>query len=140
MRTVLVVEDNQDNLKIVTYALQREGYTVIAAESGEEGLELALKERPLFILKDINLPGMDGLETTKRIRLSDADGGIPILAITSYAMSGRPGANPGSRLQRLFRKTDRPENHRRPDSYDSMKDGKMKRALLPLMEPVREYK
>ncbi|MDP3479248.1 MAG: response regulator [Desulfoprunum sp.] len=88
MRTVLVIEDNKDNLKIVTYALQRAGYTVIAAESGEEGFELALKKKPLFILMDINLPGMDGLETTKRIRSSEADGCIPIIAITSYAMSG----------------------------------------------------
>ncbi len=88
MRTVLVIEDNKDNLKIITYALQRAGYTVIAAESGEEGFGLALKEKPLFILMDINLPGMDGLETTKNIRLSEADGNIPIIAITSYAMSG----------------------------------------------------
>ena len=88
MRTVLVIEDNKDNLKIVTYALQRAGYTVIAAESGEEGFELALKEKPLFILMDINLPGMDSLETTKRIRSSEADGSIPIIAITSYAMTG----------------------------------------------------
>ncbi len=88
MRTVLVIEDNKDNLKIVTYALQRAGYTVIFAESGEEGFELALKERPFFILMDINLPGIDGLETTKRIRSSEADGSIPIIAITSYAMTG----------------------------------------------------
>ena len=88
MRTVLVIEDNRDNLKIVTYALQRAGYTVIAAETGEEGFELAQTERPAFILMDINLPGMDGLETTKRIRSSEANGSIPIIAITSYAMSG----------------------------------------------------
>jgi two-component system, cell cycle response regulator DivK len=88
MRTVLVIEDNTDNMKIITYALQRAGYTVIAAGSGEEGFELVLKERPLFILMDINLPGMDGLETTKKIRSSESDGSIPIIAITSYAMSG----------------------------------------------------
>ncbi len=88
MRTVLVIEDNKDNLKIITYALQRAGYTVIAAESGEEGFALALQEKPFFILMDINLPGMDGLETTKRIRSSEANGDIPIIAITSYAMSG----------------------------------------------------
>ncbi len=88
MRTVLVIEDNKDNLKIITYALQRAGYTVIAAESGEEGFALALQEKPLFILMDINLPGMDGLEATKRIRSSEANGDIPIIAITSYAMSG----------------------------------------------------
>lgn len=88
MHTVLVIEDNKDNLKIVTYSLKRAGYSVIAAESGEEGFELALKEKPFFILMDINLPGMDGLETTKRIRASKLDGTIPIIAITSYAMSG----------------------------------------------------
>ena len=88
MRTVLVIEDNKDNLKIVTYALQRAGYTVIAAESGEEGFELAIQERPVFILMDINLPGMDGLETTKRIRSSEVNGDIPIIAITAHAMQG----------------------------------------------------
>ena len=88
MRTVLIIEDNKDNLKIVTYALQRAGYTVIAAESGEEGYTLALEKRPFFILMDINLPGLDGLETTRRIRSSEIDGNIPIIAITSYAMTG----------------------------------------------------
>ncbi len=88
MNNVLVIEDNEDNLKLVTYALKRVGYTVIAAASGEEGVELALRERPLFILMDINLPGMDGIEATKRIRASTAEGAIPIIAITSYAMAG----------------------------------------------------
>ena len=88
MRTVLVIEDNKDNLKIVTYALRRAGYSVLAAETGEEGFKLAEAERPAFILMDINLPGMDGIETTKRIRASKADGSIPIIAITSYAMTG----------------------------------------------------
>ena len=88
MQTVLVIEDNEDNLKIVTYALQRAGYMVLAAETGEEGFRMAVAERPAFILMDINLPGMDGIETTKRIRASKADGTIPIIAITSYAMTG----------------------------------------------------
>jgi two-component system cell cycle response regulator DivK len=88
MRTVLVIEDNRDNLKIVTYALHRAGYAVLAAETGEEGFRLALAERPAFILMDINLPGIDGIETTRKIRSSGANGSIPIIAITSYAMSG----------------------------------------------------
>lgn len=88
MRRVLVIEDNSDNLKIVTYALQRAGYEVLAAETGEEGFEIALRERPFFVLMDINLPGMDGIETTKRIRESEIDGSVPIIAITSYAMTG----------------------------------------------------
>lgn len=88
MRKVLVIEDNYDNLKIVTYSLQRAGYEVLAAETGEEGFEIALRERPFFILMDINLPGIDGIETTKLIRNSEVDGNIPIIAITSYAMTG----------------------------------------------------
>ncbi len=88
MKKVLVIEDNADNLKIITYALQRAGYAVLSAERGEEGIDLALKESPLFIVMDINLPGIDGVEATRRIRASGADGGIPIIAITSYAMAG----------------------------------------------------
>lgn len=88
MRKVLVIEDNPDNLKIMKYSLERAGYQVLAAETGEEGLRLALAERPFLILMDINLPGMDGIETTKCIRASKADGIIPIIAVTSYAMTG----------------------------------------------------
>jgi len=88
MKKVLVVEDNHDNFTIVNYALKRAGYEVLAAVSGEVGFELAVRERPFFILMDINLPGIDGIETTRRIRNSEADGSIPIIAITSYAMAG----------------------------------------------------
>lgn len=88
MKRVLVVEDNMDNLQITTYSLQRAGYEVIAAASGEEGVELALAHCPFFIVMDINLPGIDGFEVTRRIRASEIDGTIPIIAITSYAMRG----------------------------------------------------
>ena len=88
MKKVLVVEDNKDNLDLISYALKRGGYEVIAAGTGEEGVELAIREKPFFILMDINLPGIDGLEATRRIRDSEADGRIPIIAITSYAMRG----------------------------------------------------
>lgn len=88
MKKVLVIEDNADNLRLITYALNRAGYEVISADTGEEGIELAEKEMPAFIIVDIDLPGIDGLETTKRIRKSRADGKIPIIAITSYAMLG----------------------------------------------------
>jgi two-component system, cell cycle response regulator DivK len=88
MTKVLVIEDNADNLKIISYALRRAGYAVISAERGEEGIELALRESPMFIIMDINLPGIDGVETTRRIRASEADGRIPIVAITSYALAG----------------------------------------------------
>lgn len=88
MKTALVVEDNKDNLEIITYALQRAGYEVIAAETGEEGVEMAIARRPFLIIMDINLPGIDGIEATRRIRASESDGAIPIVAITSYAMRG----------------------------------------------------
>ena len=88
MKKVLVVEDNGDNLRLITYALRRSGYEVIAAENGIKGVELAISELPAFIIMDINLPDIDGLEATRRIRKSGANGTIPIIAITSYAMAG----------------------------------------------------
>jgi len=87
MKTVLVVEDNEDNLRLVSYALKRHGYAVIAADTGMRGVELAIRERPSFILMDIDLPNIDGFEAARRIGESLA-AGIPIIAITSYAMSG----------------------------------------------------
>ena len=86
MKRVLVVEDNKDNLRLISYVLEKSGYEVISAETGEEGIDLALKETYLFILMDIDLPGIDGVETTKRMRHSGVK--LPIIAITSYAMSG----------------------------------------------------
>lgn len=88
MKKVLVIEDNKDNLKLITYALKRSGYEVVAAKTGEEGIELALRERPFFIVMDIALPGIDGLEATRRIRESAINDTIPIIAITSHAMQG----------------------------------------------------
>ncbi len=88
MKKVLVIEDNEDNLRIVTYALNRDGYQVISAKDGVEGVNLALKEHPYFIIMDINLPGVDGLETTRRIRSTETGVAVPIIAVTSYAMTG----------------------------------------------------
>lgn len=88
MKKVLVVEDNQDNMRLITYALEHAGYEVIPAGTGEEGVELAIRERPFFIIMDINLPGIDGLEATRRIRASGANDHVPIIAITSFAMYG----------------------------------------------------
>ncbi len=88
MKKVLVIEDNKDNLKLISYALKRSRYEVISAETGEEGIMMAKEEEPFFIIMDINLPGIDGIETTRRIRSSDIDSHIPIIAMTSYAMAG----------------------------------------------------
>ena len=88
MKRVLVIEDNLDNQELIRCILERSGYEVIATLTGEEGVSLAESERPDFILMDIDLPGIDGLEATRRIRASPADGLMPIIAITSYAMRG----------------------------------------------------
>lgn len=88
MKKILVVEDNENNLYLITFILEKAGYCVVAAKTGEEGVEMALKERPDLILMDIQLPGIDGLETTRRIRASKVDGDVPIIALTSYALVG----------------------------------------------------
>jgi CheY-like chemotaxis protein len=88
MKKVLVIEDNRDNLRLITYALRRGGYDVIAAETGEEGVELAEQACPFFVIVDINLPGIDGTEVIRRIRGSESCGTIPLVAITSHAMVG----------------------------------------------------
>ena len=88
MKKILVVEDNDKNMYMMAFILAKSGYQVIKAETGELGVELALKEMPDLVLMDIQLPGIDGIEATKKIRASKADGKIPIVAITSYAMTG----------------------------------------------------
>ena len=88
MKKILVVEDNEINMYLSCRILKSSGYEVIEARSGEEGVELTIKERPDLIIMDIQLPGIDGLEATKRIRKTEADGEVPIIALTSYAMAG----------------------------------------------------
>lgn len=87
-RRILVIEDNEQNLYLVNFILKKNGYEVIEARNGEEGIRLAIREKPDLILMDIQLPDMDGMEATRRIRKSEADGRVPIVAITSYAMTG----------------------------------------------------
>jgi len=88
MKRILVVEDNETNLYLIRFMLEKSGYEVIEAREGAAGVELAIKEKPDLIIMDIQLPGIDGLEATKRIRASEADGDIPIIALTSFAMAG----------------------------------------------------
>lgn len=88
MNTVLVIEDNPDNLRLITYALTRAGFAVESAETGEQGVAMALTLQPCFIIMDIMLPGIDGIEATRRIRASGQNGLTPIIAMTSYAMRG----------------------------------------------------
>ncbi len=88
MKKVLVVEDNETNMYLISFMLKKNGFEVIAARTGDEGVDLATKEEPDLILMDIQLPGIDGLEATRRIRDSETNGKIPIIALTSYAMVG----------------------------------------------------
>ena len=88
MKRVLVVEDNENNMYLIGFILKKNGYDVIEAKTGEEGIETAIKEKPDLIIMDIQLPGIDGLEATRRIRKSEAEGEISIIALTSYAMAG----------------------------------------------------
>jgi len=88
MKKILVVEDNEANMYLITFVLRNNDYEVIEAKSGEEGITAAIKTKPDLIIMDVDLPGIDGLETTKRIRDSKADSQVPIVALTSYAMAG----------------------------------------------------
>ncbi len=88
MKRILVVEDNEANMYLIGFILRRSGHEVIETRTGEDGVELALKEKPDLVIMDLQLPGIDGLEATKRIRESEADGELPIVALTSYAMAG----------------------------------------------------
>jgi CheY-like chemotaxis protein len=88
MSKILIVEDNKNNMYLISFILKKSGHKIIETTTGEEGIELALQEKPDLIIMDIQLPGIDGLETTRRIRTSEIDGSVPIIALTSYAMTG----------------------------------------------------
>jgi two-component system cell cycle response regulator DivK len=87
-RCILVVEDQEDNRQIVRDLLTATDYEVIEAENGEEALAAVAKQRPDLILMDIQLPVMDGYEATRRIKADPALAAIPVIAVTSYALSG----------------------------------------------------
>ncbi len=88
MKRILVVDDDETNMYLIKFMLQKSGYEVIEAMEGTMGVELAIKEKPHLVIMDIQLPDIDGLEATKRIRASEADAEIPIVALTSFAMVG----------------------------------------------------
>ncbi len=85
---ILIVDDNPINLKVIRLMLEAEGYDVRTAIDAEEVLALLQSFRPRLILMDIQLPGMDGLELTRRLKADPAMRGTKILAITAYAMKG----------------------------------------------------
>ena len=86
MSLVLIVEDNERNLKLVRDVLQAKGYATLEAGTAEHGLELARGHSPALILMDIHLPGMSGIEALKRLRADAATAAIPVIAITASVM------------------------------------------------------
>jgi two-component system cell cycle response regulator DivK len=85
---ILVTEDHEDNRRILRDPLTSAGYQVIEAVTGEEGVQFAETQRPDLILMDVQLPGLDGYEATRRIKSNLALRRIPIIAVTLYALSG----------------------------------------------------
>jgi two-component system, cell cycle response regulator DivK len=87
-KRILAVEDQEDNMQILRDLLSSAGYEIIEAYDGEAGVRAAVAERPDLILMDIQLPLLDGYEATRRIKADPALRAIPIIVVTSYALSG----------------------------------------------------
>lgn len=85
---ILVIEDNEQNMYLTTFILEKHGYRVVQAWDGRQGIELADRVKPALILLDIQLPVMDGYVVGQELRRNSALDGIPIVAVTSYAMVG----------------------------------------------------
>ena len=85
---ILVVEDSADNLAVISLNLQHQGYRVVTAGNGEDAVTVATQTHPNLILMDINLPGLDGLAATRRIRESEDLRDVPVIAITAFGTEG----------------------------------------------------
>jgi two-component system, cell cycle response regulator DivK len=83
---VLIVEDNPRNLKLVRDLLEYAGYRTLEATTAEDGIELARSHRPDLVLMDVQLPGMDGVEALARLRGDAGARGVPVVAVTAFAM------------------------------------------------------
>ena len=83
---ILVIEDNEKNRKLVRDVLTFKGYTIVEAETGEEGVRLARERSPKLVLMDIQLPGINGIEALRQLRADDATRAIPVIAVTASAM------------------------------------------------------
>jgi len=88
MRKILIVEDNEINMKLIRAVLKAKGFILVEARDGEEALKSVVSERPDIILMDIQIPKVDGLEVTRRIRDMDDLRDRPIIALTAHAMEG----------------------------------------------------
>ena len=85
---ILLVEDDSKSRKLVRDLLTVKGYTLVEAETGEEGVRLAQERRPVLVLMDIRLPGIDGIQALKRLRAEVATREIPVMAMTASVMAG----------------------------------------------------
>jgi CheY-like chemotaxis protein len=85
---ILVVDDAPDNLAVISLALQHQGYQVVTASNGEDAISVAMQTHPNLILMDINLPALDGLGATRRIREQEGLGDVPVIAITAFGTEG----------------------------------------------------
>jgi CheY-like chemotaxis protein len=88
MPRILLVEDNEMNRDMLSRRLIRNGYEVVSAVDGRQGVEMAMSERPDLILMDMSLPVIDGWEATRRIKAEGATAKIPVIALTAHAMAG----------------------------------------------------
>ncbi len=88
MAIILIIEDNEQNLYLETFILQKNGHEIIQARNAESGIALAAQIIPALILLDIQLPGKDGYTVAKELQKNPALANIPIIAVTSYAMAG----------------------------------------------------
>ncbi len=84
---ILLVEDNEMNLDMLSRRLKRRGFEVLAAEDGKAGIELAAAQQPDLILMDMSLPVIDGWEATRRLKADPETAGIPVIALTAHAMA-----------------------------------------------------
>ena len=87
-KKILLVEDNPVNRRLAEFLLRSQGYQVRAATNAQEAFDTIKAERPDLILMDVQLPGMDGLEATKKLKEEPTTRDIPVVAVTSYAMKG----------------------------------------------------
>ena len=83
---ILIVEDNEKNLKLVRDVLQFAGFDVVAASSAEQGVAMAIERPPDLVLMDLQLPGMDGTEALRQLRNSPRTRSVPVVAVTAFAM------------------------------------------------------
>ncbi len=88
MKRVLVIEDNENNMELISFILESHDCQVLKAVTGRDGYEQTVRERPDFVILDIQLPDIMGTEVLKMIRASPVGASIPVIAMTSYAMAG----------------------------------------------------